>query len=80
MAAGDSDDEDSSAQRDTQPVPKPKSAVVAADSAVGGGAGPAPARGPALTERLIAANAGLTAQEKEFNATAEKVKGNESFR
>ena len=41
---------------------------------------PAPTRGPALTEKLIAANADLTREEKEFNANAEKIKGNEFFR
>ena len=81
LTEGDSDDdEDSAGQRDTKAasaVPKPKSTV--ADAAVSASVG-APVRGPALTERLIAANAGLTPQEKEFNANAEKVKGNEFFR
>ena len=84
LTEGDSDDEeDSAGQRDTKAVPKPKTADAAAAAAAAAGASstaPAPARGPALTERLIAANAGLTPQEKEFNANAEKVKGNEFFR
>ena len=74
--AGDSDDDEPQQQKlATAAVPKPRAAadtVVAASSA--------PTRGPALTERLIAANQGLSRQEKEFNANSEKIKGNEFFR
>ncbi|GAX83699.1 hypothetical protein CEUSTIGMA_g11124.t1 [Chlamydomonas eustigma] len=70
------DDEQPSKPAAPAAVPKPKQEAAAATSE----AGPIPARGPALTERLIAVNQGLTNEEKEYNANAEKIKGNECFK
>lgn len=73
--AGDSDDDEPHQKpAAAAAVPKPHAAEAA------GAPSSAPARGPALTERLIAANQGLSRQEKEFNANSEKIKGNEFFR
>ena len=61
-AAGDSDDEEAAPQKASVPKPHSKEATGVASAAPA----PIPARGPALTERLIAVNAGLTKEEKEI--------------
>jgi hypothetical protein len=75
----DSDDEEGPASASAVPL---KASVPKPHTVAGAAAPPAPVavRGPALTERLIAANAHLSREEKEFNANAEKIKGNEFFR
>ncbi len=57
------------------PSPAPAASAAAAAAAPS-----APAKGPALTRRLIEVNRDLSEPEKAFIANQEKIKGNEFFR
>jgi hypothetical protein len=74
---GDSDDEVEEVVPLSKRAPKVPDTKPAADDAASAAA---TRSGPALTQSIIAANAGLTEAERMYNAEQEKAKGNECFR